>query len=264
MDGYPWSITAVTFGVLETGALEVLTSSAHAGYFPRILHWPQEYDGIFVMDSFAKIKGPKSWEKYMAEILVEVWKATNMKCLAVVLGGARFADGSYDRMLTLIRRNFPKPSFMVWISMGNDLYPLDRPHVRQSFLYDSTTYLLQVAARWVPEQRMVFGGSSGVWGYMQSFSPYACEVYDLNCINVKAYVRLKGGFSCITGGNIFEGMVMSDRIGRVSVESMPILKEAFRILSKWGMTQSPPWYRRWISRLRWYRRCLIHFQACMM
>ena len=215
-------------------------AQAEQGWFPE--SWFQtKYDGIFVMDGFAMIKGPESWQVYMAEILFEVWKATNKKCLAVVLGGASFGKGSYFDMLAVIRANFARPRFMVWISMANDLYPLDGEHPRQSFLYEKTTRLLQVAARWVPEQRMVFGGASGVWGYSQSFSPMAVSFYDVKCINVTRYVR-REGFSCITGGNIFIDMVLKDRIGHVSAESMPILIEGFRILTKWGMAKSQPWY----------------------
>ena len=212
------------------------------GWFPESWY-NTKYDGIFVVDGFDMIKGPESWQVYMAEILFDVWKATNTKCLAVVVGGASFGKGSgkgsYFHMLAVIRANFARPRFMVWICMANDLYPLHRRQPRQSFLSESTTRLLQVAARWVPEQRMVFGGDAGVWGYRESFSQFACGFYDMQCNMVTQYAR-REGFSCLTGRNIFMDMVLTDRIGHVSAESMPILIEGFRILTKWGSAKSEP------------------------
>ncbi len=86
-----------------------------------------KYDGIFVVDGFATI-------------LFEVWKATHMKCLAVVLGGASFGKGSYFHMLAAIRANLARPRFMVWTSMANDLYPLDGVHPRMSFQYEEPVF----------------------------------------------------------------------------------------------------------------------------
>ncbi len=100
---------------------------------------------------------------------------------------------------------------------------------------------------------MVFGGSSGIWQYRGQFSEATCSAYDLMCIKVKEHVRMQTKYSCITGGNIFVGMSPMSNVmhrGRVTDESMPVLIEAFKILSKWGMAQSPaPWYRRLFSRL---------------
>ena len=137
---------------------------------------------------------------------------------------------------------FAAPRFVVWISMGNDLYPLGYDHIRQSYLYERTTKLLNMASRWAPENRMVFGGSSTVWGYVDKFSPSVCSFYDTKCIMVREYLRTRGQHSCITGASIFKGMVLKGRIGHVSFESMPILIEGFRILTRWGMARSrPPW-----------------------
>ena len=249
-------ISVVTFQKLSDGTHVCVQSREHHGSFPDF--GEREYDGIFVMDSFGIIKGPKAWEEYVAEILFQVWKATNMKCLAVVSGGASFGKSSYEQMLGSMRRNFAPPRFVVWISMGNDLYPLGYDHIRQSYLYERTTKLLNMASRWAPENRMVFGGSSTVWGYVDKFSPSVCSFYDTKCIMVREYLRTRGEHSCITGASIFQGMVLKDRIGHVSAESMPILIEGFRILTRWGMAQSPArfltfwparWYRRLLSRL---------------
>ncbi len=108
--------------------------------------------------------------------------------------------------------------------MANDLYPLYARCMGNAFswqrsLYESTTRLLLEAARWVLEQRMVFGGSSLV--YSQPFSRVACDFYDEKCIMVKQH-GLREGFSCINGGNIFMDIVLKDRIGHVSAASMPI------------------------------------------
>ena len=210
----------------------------------------QEYDGMFVLDSFGMVSGPRSWEVYMAEILFEVYQATGMKCLAVVMAKASLPEGSYLRMLEVIQRNFQQPRFMVWVAMGPDF---DIGMCPEWLLYQNATQLLDRAARFAPEQRMVFGGSSGIWQHRGRVSEAKCISYDLMCIKVKEHVRMQTKYSCITGGNIFAGMSLMPNVigmGRVTDESMPVLIDAFKILSKWGMARSPaPWYRRLLSRL---------------
>ena len=210
----------------------------------------QEYDGIFVLDSFGMVAGRRPWEVYMAEILFEVYQATGMKCLAVVMAKASLPEGSYLRMLEVIQRNFQQPRFMVWVAMGLDFDVVTLP---KWLLYEKATRLLDRAAKFAPEQRMVFGGSSGIWQHRGRVPEAKCISYDLMCIKVKEHVRMQTKYSCITGGNIFAGMSLVPNAignGRVTDESMPVLIDAFKILSKWGMARSPaPWYRRLLSRL---------------
>jgi len=196
----------------------------------------RRYDGIIVMDSFGHIRGIRNWTQYIAEILYVLYQNTNMHCLAVVCGGASFGKGSYLDMLTVIRNVFKKPEFMVWISMGNDVYPVQDPINDISSLCLSIQDFMKLAHDWVPEQRLVFGCSSSTWGWHAHFSATVCHLYDQRCAIVSRAI-MNSGFSSITGSGIFEGVILTDRIGHVHADSMPVLSSGFHTLVKWGMAK---------------------------
>ena len=94
----------------------------------RIFRLPTWADGIIVMDSGAYIKGPYYWQEYVATLLSRVHENTGQYCIAVCLGGLRFAGPNngktYERLLDGIMAQYPRPPrFMVWVSFGNDIYP---------------------------------------------------------------------------------------------------------------------------------------------
>ena len=194
----------------------------------------RRYDGIIVMDSFGHIRGNRHWTQYIAEILYVVYQNTNMHCLAVVCGGASFGKGSYLDMLTVIRNVFKKPEFIVWISMGKD--PVQDPINDILSLCLSIQDFMNLAHDWVSEQRLVFGCSSSTWGWHEYFGGMLCHLYDQRCAIVSRAIT-KSGFSSITGSGIFEGMILTDRIGRVHADSMHVLSRGFHTLVKWGMAK---------------------------
>ena len=80
------------------------------------------------MDSGAYIKGPYYWQEYVATLLSRVHENTGQYCIAVCLGGLRFAGSdkgrTYEGLLDGIMAQYPRPPrFMVWVSFGNDIYP---------------------------------------------------------------------------------------------------------------------------------------------
>ena len=235
-------ITAVSFE-LDHGKPEVILQDDFGEVSAQPL-CERHYDGIFVADSFAKLRGPRPWYYYLAIILFEVWKSTGMMCAAVVLAGACFDQGSYFDMLKVIIANFQKPRFMVWISMGNDLYPLSwrapGGTIEDKHLYEEVIRLLRFASKWVPEQRFVFGGSSSLWAYPETYSASLCIAYDAYCNMLTRQVQEWGPFPCITGSRLFEGVRTADRIGHVNAYSLDIVIEGFRVLTKWGMAGSTP------------------------
>jgi len=196
----------------------------------------RRYDGIIVMDSFGIIRGNRHWTQYIAEILYVVYQKTNMHCLAVVCGGASFGKGSYIDMLSVICNVFKKPEVMVWISMGNDVYPVQDPISDISSLCLSIQDFMKLAHDWVPEQRLVFGCSSSTWGWHAHFNATVCHLYDQRCAIVSRAI-MNNGFSSITGSGIFEGVILTDRIGHVHADSMPVLSSGFHTLVKWGMAK---------------------------
>ena len=200
-------------------------------------------DGIIVLDSTAYIHGTLHWTKYMTDLLYDIYKATGQRCLAVALGGMSFAGSvakSYEYLLELITKVCIAPKFMVWVALGNDVYP---PHVNmQSYeapLRAALKQFLIKAMVYCPEHRFVFGGSSDVWQYRNHFPEESCVEYDRICSMVTRYIHSQRGvypgIGAITGSSMLKGVVLVDRIGHLGEESMTQLPVFFRMLAKWGM-----------------------------
>ena len=87
-------------------------------------------DGIIVLDSGAYIRGARHWTEYMAELLFHIYVATGQRCIAVAQGGVSFVEylggKSYEYALKRITSVFVAPKFMLWVALGNDLYPPKR------------------------------------------------------------------------------------------------------------------------------------------
>ena len=241
------SITRITFLADRYDGFRAVVQREYGGVWdPRMDDYAFRchFDGIFFIDGFVLVMGKHSRETYVAEILFNVKMRTGMKCAAMVLPSACFVNDSYIRMLHIARQSFRKPVFMVWMSQGKDLYPLEQNLSKLSLLYERTSSLLQEAAVWVPEQRLVFGCDSDIWRLNGLEND--CSEYDVSCKKLTQYLCRACGLSCITGRYIFDGIAVTGPY--VSVESMPILVDAFEILTRWGMAQSPrlwPWYE-WV------------------
>jgi hypothetical protein len=201
-------------------------------------------DGIIVLDSGAYIRGACHWTEYMAELLFHIYVATGQRCIAVAQGGlslVEYSGGkSYEYVLKRITSVFVAPKFMLWVALGNDLYP-PKPNMQayEAPLRRALQQLLSRALAYCPEHRFVFGGSSDVWQYSKHFSQEACSEYDRLCAMVRGYIQsqrgLYPGLAAITGAPMLKGVALADRIGHFSEEGMGQLRVFFRMFAKWGM-----------------------------
>ena len=227
---------SVAFSIFQVGA-------ALAVYLPDTGSGIRA-DGIIVLDSGAYIHGARQWTEYVAEILFHIYVATGQRCIAVVQGGLSIVeysrDKTYEYLLKRIMSVFVAPKFMVWVALGNDLYP-PKPNMQayEAPLRSALQQLLSKALAYCPEHRFVFGGSSDVWQYSKHFSEEACSEYDRLCAMVRGYIQsqrgLYPGVGAITGDSMLKGLALVDRIGHFSEEGMGQLRVFFRMLVKWGM-----------------------------
>lgn len=225
-------IPSVTFRADAYGRHEPLRFDLEYGKPIKDCH-PDSFDGIFVMDSFGKIRGPAPWYVYVAKILLAVWRATGMKCLALVLPGASFTHYSYWYMLKVLTTTVLPPRFVVWISTGNDLYPLDKRTPSRDFLYDEARALLDAGYLWCAQQGLVFGGDTQAWQYQNRWGADILRKYDAMVSDIRDAL-MQSGYSCINGGKLLGDLVLADAIGHVSNDS-PSLVDFFIVLAKWGM-----------------------------
>ena len=143
-------------------------------------------------------------------------------------------------MLERITSLFIAPKFMVWVALGNDLYPpILSMQAYEAPLRRALQQLLSKALAYCPEHRFVFGGSSDVWQYSKYFPQEACIEYDRMCAMVCGYIQsqrcLYPGLGAISGAPMLEGVALVDRIGHFSDDGMGQLRVFFRMLVKWGM-----------------------------
>ena len=232
---------SVAFSTLQVGAalavylLDVVGDLAGSGL---------RADGIIVLDSGAYIRGTRHWTEYMAELLFHIYVSTGQRCIAVAQSGLSFVEDygrpSYKCVLECIMSVFVAPKFMVWVALGNDLYP-PSPNMQayEAPLRRALQQLFSKALAYCPEHRFVFGGSSDVWQYSKHFSDEACGEYDRLCLLFRGYIQaqrgLYPGLGAITGAPVLRGVALYDRIGHFSEESMGQLRVFFRMLGKWGM-----------------------------
>ena len=121
MESRPGSVSFSTFQVgnaLAVYLLDVMVDFAGTGF---------RADGIIVLDSGAYIHGTLHWTEYMAELLFHIYVATGQRCIAVAQGGLSFVENSngksYEHLLQCIMSVFVAPKSMLWVVLGNDLYP---------------------------------------------------------------------------------------------------------------------------------------------
>ena len=198
-----------------------------------------EYDGIFVVDSFFMLGGHWNWQQHVGTMLLELYWSTGWRCLAVVIPGAAFLWGSYLRAIQVLCNIVASPRFMVWISMGNDVYP---PLSHRGNVYSivfEISKVMRVASRYCSHQRLVYGGSSSTWQYQQRYRQHSCFVYDNEVREIIDRVHDSGGVRCITGASLFEGLQLIDCIGHVSPLSLPIVANGIIVLGKWAMVNDP-------------------------
>ena len=158
-------------------------------------------DGVLIVDTFICITGTKRWDVYVAEIMEYICANTLQKVTIVVLQPGSWLNGDYAWALRMIKLSLPQPpEFMIWVSMGADLYPPGRlrsqlyegadswpPGLFKSQLYELERFgklekemerVLTMAKMYCPKQSCVFGGSSKLWSYHVHFTSINARVYD--------------------------------------------------------------------------------------
>ena len=81
-----------------------------------------EYDGIFIVDFFFMLDRGWLWQQHVGAMLLELYWSIVWRCFAVVIPGAAFLWVSYLRVMEALFNIVASPRFLVWISMGNDVY----------------------------------------------------------------------------------------------------------------------------------------------
>ena len=210
----------------------------------------QRPPGIIVVDSGAFVRGAEHWSVYMQDVLQAVYERTGQRCILVARGGLAFCNGwdpsrTYQYVLQCITARCEAPRFVVWISLGNDLYPprADMRAYEPGLLGAVGSFLTQAFA-YCPQHCFLYGGSSEVWQYAKHFDSGACREYDRLCGTVCGYIRAQRGMypglDARTGASLLNGVELADRIGHFSAGSMPILRHFYAELVVWGMNDPPP------------------------
>ena len=125
---------------------------------------PLSPPGIIVVDSGAFLRGAEHWSVYMEDVLQFVYEWTGQRCMLVARGGLAFSHDrdptrTYQYVLDRIKECCEAPRFVVWISLGNDLYP-PRSDMRayEPRLLDAVGSFLTEAFAYCPENRFLYGG----------------------------------------------------------------------------------------------------------
>ena len=206
--------------------------------------------GIFVVDGTANVRGAEHWTVYMQDVLQTVYERTGQRCMLVARGGLAFCKHghrprTYQDILHCIMARCEAPRFMVWVSLGNDLYP-PRADMRayEPRLLGAVGSFLTQAFAYCPQHCFLYGGSSEVWQYGKHFDSGACREYDRLCGIVCGYIRAQRSMyprlDARTGAELLNGVELADRIGHFSAGSMAILRHFYTELVMWGMNTASP------------------------
>ena len=137
----------------------------------------QRPPGIIVVDSGAFVRGAEHWSVYMQDVLQAVYERTGQRCILVARGGLAFFHWdpfrTYQYVLQCISARCEAPRFVVWISLGNDLYPprADMRAYEPGLLGAVGSFLTQAFA-YCPQHRFLYGGSSEVWQFPRHFGSW--------------------------------------------------------------------------------------------
>ena len=203
-------------------------------------------DGMFVMDGFMKMesatatmpegeykwKGP-AWHVYVFQIIEQIHNATGMQCAFIILENAKFNNGGYSETLSMIERYLEPPDWMVWISMGGDLYP--KNEMAANLMYElghRLNDLLIEASGYCAEQRLVYGGSARMWEYAERLSKRSADIYDQQV----AYITDSSIVPSMTGERFFWplNLICVANNGHVWPEHVDVLKRGFVSMAEWA------------------------------
>ena len=182
--------------------------------------------GVFVIDSFGCVYGPEKWYIHMAKLLFEVHRITKQKCVALVSKGAHFSKGSYSGMLDVLRASMAPPSWIMWISMGDDIYPPGSDRIPLQNVVDSMDDVLHKSYQWVPRSFLVCRGSDILWRYGLSIGAISARLYDEKALVMST--------TCLTVW-MMSGIVAVDVFGQLGSASLDQLSNLFLELAYLGM-----------------------------
>ena len=140
-------------------------------------------------------------------------------------------------MLSVVERTLRPPPWMVWIAMGNDLYPPKRDEDRMAQTRDTVYELNDVfsmAQTFCLRHVVVFGGSASMFAYQESFGQELAEEYDRQVAHVQQVLK----------GMVAKHILVAetvDRIGHVGHRSLVPVANGLASLSMtagWGINWS--------------------------
>ena len=204
-------------------------------------------DGIIVSDSGAFIRGNEHWSVYMEDVLQALYERTGLRCMLVARGGLAFVNHwkpscTYEHVLRAIKARCDVPGFVLWVSLGNDLYP-PRPDMGsyQPRLLAALDSFLTEAFAYCPHNCFVYGGSSDVWQYYPDRGGPACREYDrlvgIVIEHILQHRRTYPQLDARTGADLLHGVQLADRIGHFSAASMGIIREFFTTVVSWASVE---------------------------
>ena len=204
-------------------------------------------DCIIVSDSGAFIRGKEHWSVYMQDVLQAVYERTGLRCMLVARGGLAFVNlwtpsCTYEQVLRAIQARCDVPAFVLWVCLGNDLYP-PRPNMSsyQPRLCAALDSFLSEAFRYCPRNFFVFGGSSDTWQYYPDRGGPACREYDrmvgIVIEHILQHRRAYPQLDARTGADLLHGVQIADRIGHFSAASMGIIREFFISAVEWASVE---------------------------
>ena len=181
----------------------------------------------------------------MQDVLQAVYERTGQRCILVARGGLAFCNDwdpsrTYHHVLHCITARCEAPRFVVWISLGNDLYPprADMRAYEPGLLGAVGSFLTQAFA-YCPQHCFLYGASSEVWQYAKHFDSAECREYDrlvgVVCGHILACRSTYPGLDARTGAELLHGVELADRIGHISSGSIGMLRHFYTENVLWGM-----------------------------
>ena len=191
---------------------------------------------IMICDSFMMLRGDAAWHDVACDVMLQVLRRTHIRCMLVVVPGASFKNRMYDEVFHCMQQCVAAPGAIVWIAMGNDIFPPGDKRIQRNFSsIEGEIKDFFFGRRWfcLP-QCLVFGGSSALWGYDKTMEKMHCEVYDSMVSSIVQTVK-KMDIPCMTGHAVFSGLQVVDSVGHVSQGSQEVITQGLCILAKWGI-----------------------------
>ena len=157
-------------------------------------------------------------------------------CLAVVIP---YFWVSYLRAMQFLCNIVASHRFIIWISIGNDVYPLLSARSNVYGIVFEMSKVMRVALRYCSQVRFVYAGSSSTLQYEQRYSQHSCHMYDNAVTEIIDRVHDAGDVRGITGANLFQGLQLIDRIGHVSPVGAPVVRKGIILFAQWAMVKDP-------------------------